>query len=172
MPLLFADKLRALRRQRRMTQSDLARHLGLASHSHVSYLERGLSAPSLELVIKAAGVFGVSVDYLLRDTIPVDRPIPATTQPLPPDDFLQHFGAKLRSLRIEGKLTQVDLARQLGLSTQAHVSLLEGGKKTPSIEIVLKCADLFGMTSDEILYGRTSEERSWPLTSDPAQAQL
>jgi transcriptional regulator with XRE-family HTH domain len=151
MPLLFGDKLRALRRQRRMTQSDLAHHLGLASHSHVSYLERGLSAPSLELAIKAAGVFGVSVDYLLRDTIAVDAATPANTQLAPADDLLQHFGAKLRALRIERGMTQADLARQLGLSTQAHVSLLEGGKKTPSIEIVLRCADLFGMTGDEIL---------------------
>src|SRR5262245_10876831 len=114
MPHLFGDKLRTLRRQRGMTQSDLARHLGLASHSHVSYLERGLSAPSLELAIKAAGVFGVSVDYLLRDTIAVDHPIAANTQPAPGDDLLQHFGAKLRLLRIERGMTQVDLARQLG----------------------------------------------------------
>lgn len=46
---------------------------------------------------------------------------------------------------------QADLARQLGLRTQAHISLLEAGHKEPSINLVLRIADLFGVTTDYLL---------------------
>ena len=41
MPRLFGEKVRALRRQREMTQVELARKLGLAAHTHITKLEAG-----------------------------------------------------------------------------------------------------------------------------------
>jgi DNA-binding XRE family transcriptional regulator len=55
-----------------MTQEDLAQQLGLKRQGHVSNLEMGRKAPSLEMVVKIADVFGVTTDYLLRDTVPVE----------------------------------------------------------------------------------------------------
>jgi transcriptional regulator with XRE-family HTH domain len=153
---LFGDKLRWLRQQRRMTQVEAARHLGLATQSHISYLERGRSAPSLELAIRVAELFGVTTDYLLQDTIAVDQPVSSsfTYANLIP---AQRFGPRLRQLRKQHGMTQVELAAHIAPVSQAHVSFLEAGRKTPSIDIVLECCKLFRVTADDLLRGVTAE---------------
>lgn len=65
--------------------------------------------------------------------------------------FLSNF---LRRVRKDG-WTQVKLAELLGV-TQKHVSRLFNGG-TPSIEIVLKLADYFEVSTDEIL-GRIEQK--------------
>src|SRR5829696_5428266 len=110
MPHLFGDKLRELRRARGITQTDLAHQLGLATHAQVSHLETRRSAPSLDVVIRAADCFSVTTDYLLRDTIPIDHPTLFTAQSKSTWAVSQHFGAKLRQLRKQRDMTQVDLA--------------------------------------------------------------
>src|SRR3954447_20065239 len=109
MPRLFGDKLRSLRLAVQMSQVDLARHLGLASHSHISYLENGHNAPSLELAVNVAGVFGVATDYLLRDSVPVNQPITCTVT-ASDKELAQRFGTRLRQLRLQHGMTQVELA--------------------------------------------------------------
>jgi transcriptional regulator with XRE-family HTH domain len=154
MPQIFGKKLGMLRRQRGLTQANLARSLGLATHSHVSYLESGRSAPSLALVIRAADVFDVTTDYLLRDLIPVDHPQAATARASTTQKPTLQFGAKLRQLRMRQGKTQADLAEQLHVTAQ-YISFLESGRKIPSIDFVLFCADLFGVTTDELLRDTT-----------------
>jgi transcriptional regulator with XRE-family HTH domain len=46
--------------------------LGLARQGYISNIEMGHRDPSLEMVIRVADYFNVPVDYLLRDTIPID----------------------------------------------------------------------------------------------------
>ena len=72
MAQLFGVKLRYLRQQRHLTQADVASKLGFASHVHVSYLEAGQRQPSVDTAIRVAQFFGVTLDYLLRDEIPVE----------------------------------------------------------------------------------------------------
>ncbi len=152
MPRLFGDKLRYLRRQRGIIQVDLARQLGLASHAHIANLEASKDASSLDLIVRVARLFGVTVDSLLRDTIPVEAleayRLPSSSQSeLSP----QHFGIQLRALRLQRNLSQVDLAQQLGIARQAYISNLEAGRKRPSPELVVQIADLFGVTADYLL---------------------
>src|SRR3954463_11569101 len=61
------------------------------------------------------------------------------------------FGAKLRYLRREHKVTQVDLANKLGLASHTHVTKLEAGQRTASLELVVRVADLFKVTTDYLL---------------------
>lgn len=68
---LFGEKLRRLRRGHNLTQTELAVRLGIGSQSFVAHLEAGRKDPSIMLAIQIADLFGVSLDYLLRDTIPV-----------------------------------------------------------------------------------------------------
>jgi transcriptional regulator with XRE-family HTH domain len=49
-------------------------------------------------------------------------------------------------------MSQVQLAEHLEPLSQAHISFLETGNKAPSIEILLRCADLFGVTADDLLH--------------------
>ena len=60
----FSERLAALRRERGMTQADLAARLGI-SKSAVSMYERGNREPELELLQKMADLFRVSVSSLL-----------------------------------------------------------------------------------------------------------
>lgn len=60
----FATRLRALRKEKNMTQKMLADRLGLATSAVCSY-EAGARCPSYEVLIKIAGIFRVSTDYLL-----------------------------------------------------------------------------------------------------------
>ncbi len=60
----FGIRLRALRKERKLTQKVLADRLGLATSAICSY-EAGTRYPSYEVLIKVAGIFRVSTDYLL-----------------------------------------------------------------------------------------------------------
>jgi len=61
-----------------------------------------------------------------------------------------NFGAKLKQLRTESGMTQEELAQQLGLakSTIAHY---ESGRREPDTKTIVKMANIFGVTTDEML---------------------
>jgi transcriptional regulator with XRE-family HTH domain len=61
------------------------------------------------------------------------------------------FGAKLRFLRKRAKLTQRELAEQLGDMDQSFIALLEHGKRNPTVEIVLKVSNLFHVSADQLI---------------------
>lgn len=64
MKLTFGEKVRNLREDADMSQTQL----GLAIHAtqrKVSYIERGISEPTLEDIVALCKVFNVSSDYLL-----------------------------------------------------------------------------------------------------------
>lgn len=60
----FGDKLRKLRTEAGMTQSDLAKRLNITK-SVVSYYELQERTPSPDVLIQLADIFHVSTDYLL-----------------------------------------------------------------------------------------------------------
>ena len=57
------------------------------------------------------------------------------------------FGRKLRVLRHQQGLTQVDLARKLGLSSYTHITKLEASQDAPSLDLVVRIG--FSITSRE-----------------------
>jgi len=61
---LLAEKIKLLRERSDLTQSDLARQLGL-TRSSVNAWEMGLSVPSTKYIVELAKTFKVSTDYLL-----------------------------------------------------------------------------------------------------------
>lgn len=65
--------------------------------------------------------------------------------------IIQRFGQKLHALRLHRHMTLKELAIALGYSTHAYISELEAGKKVPTVELVLKVARLFAVTTDELL---------------------
>lgn len=52
--------------------------------------------------------------------------------------------ATIRSLREEKKMSQAELARLAGLST-TYISLLESGKKSPTLNSLQKISEALGM---------------------------
>jgi transcriptional regulator with XRE-family HTH domain len=60
----FATRLRQLRRDKHLTQAQVASRIGVTP-SMVSSYETDIRLPSYEVMMRIADVFGVTVDYLL-----------------------------------------------------------------------------------------------------------
>ena len=73
MILNIADRIKYLRDKIGMTQTGLAKSLGI-SRSAVNSWEMSLSTPSLSKIVEMSRIFSVSTDYLLtgRDQLTVD----------------------------------------------------------------------------------------------------
>jgi transcriptional regulator with XRE-family HTH domain len=64
------ERIRARRDELGLTQAQLADELGV-THQHVSGIESGISAPSLDLLVRIARRLGVSTDFLLTGESPL-----------------------------------------------------------------------------------------------------
>ena len=64
---------------------------------------------------------------------------------------MQRFGEKLRRLRKRRGLTVRELAEALGYSAHSHISEVETGKREPKVAFILKIADFFQVTTDQLL---------------------
>lgn len=60
------------------------------------------------------------------------------------------FSENIKTLRLERKLSQADIAKKLGITQQAY-SLYETGLKIPSFAMVLNIADFFGVSIDSLV---------------------
>jgi transcriptional regulator with XRE-family HTH domain len=63
---------------------------------------------------------------------------------------VKRIGEKLRTLRLRRGYTTRELAELLGTSN-SFITQVEKGKATPSTYLVLKLADLFGVTTDQLM---------------------
>jgi transcriptional regulator with XRE-family HTH domain len=63
----FAERLRALRKQKNLSQTELGKLADL-HYTHIGRFERGTSRPSGDTLHRLADALGVSSDYLLEGT--------------------------------------------------------------------------------------------------------
>jgi len=68
--MILAEKIIMLRKKKGWSQEELAMRSGVSRQS-VSKWESTASIPDLDKIIKLSEVFGVSTDYLLKDTIEI-----------------------------------------------------------------------------------------------------
>lgn len=61
---VFADRLKDLRKEKGLSQAQLARAVGV-SYGVVCYWETDRSEPTAPNIVKLADYFGVTADYLL-----------------------------------------------------------------------------------------------------------
>ena len=61
---MVADRIKVLREQKGLTQTELSKQLGI-TRSSVNAWEMGISVPSTQYIVELAGIFNVSTDYLL-----------------------------------------------------------------------------------------------------------
>ena len=72
----FSEKLLELRRREGLSQEQLADRLGVTRQS-VSKWESGTAVPELSKLVALSDLFGVSVDYLVKDRLEEpERPVP------------------------------------------------------------------------------------------------
>ena len=71
---MIADRIKFLREQQQMTQTTLAKQLGI-TRSSVNAWEIGISVPSTQYIVELAEIFHVSTDYLLGVSSSVVLPV-------------------------------------------------------------------------------------------------
>ncbi|HEX7838728.1 MAG TPA: helix-turn-helix transcriptional regulator [Kofleriaceae bacterium] len=64
-------------------------------------------------------------------------------------DVSQRLGVRIRTLREERELTQKQLADRVGISA-AHISFIERGAKTASLEVLIGIAEVLDMSLSEL----------------------
>ncbi len=64
MRLTFGEKLRNLREEKELNQTELGKRLGMTQRK-LSYIECGKCEPSIDDIISICNYFQISADYLL-----------------------------------------------------------------------------------------------------------
>ena len=65
-------------------------------------------------------------------------------------EYQQVFGKRVRELRKERGLSQVELAAKVGID-RSYMGFLERGERNPSLEVIAKIAEALSVTPDELL---------------------
>ncbi len=148
--VLFAQKLRLVRRDRGLSQTTLAERTGIATQSHISHLEANRSEPSIALLIELANVLATSTDYFVLDALPL-KPIPFVEVITSTPGVALSIGERIRALRRAAGLTQIELAERLDINAQGYISMVEGNTKELSLNIALRMIDVFAISLDALL---------------------
>ncbi len=64
---------------------------------------------------------------------------------------MQRFGEKVHALRIRQGLSLRKLASMLDLATHSHLDRIEKGENKPSADLILKIADIFEVSTDQLM---------------------
>lgn len=139
--MYFNSNLSFLRKDKGLTQEEVAESLGLACRA-VSFYESGEQEPTLENLLNLARFFEVSVDDLL-------------SKDMRPAGFA--LSGNLKYLRRIMEYTQTDMCRLLKIS-QPALANYENGTRVPTIEALVNISEFFGVTVDDLLKKDLSKE--------------
>jgi transcriptional regulator with XRE-family HTH domain len=64
---------------------------------------------------------------------------------------MRRFGEKLHTLRERRGMSLREMARALGFQSHSHITKIETGKRSPSLELAIQIADLFEVTVDQLV---------------------
>ncbi|AEM79783.1 helix-turn-helix domain-containing protein [Thermoanaerobacter wiegelii] len=92
--MTFSDRLKELRKEKNLTQEDLAKILGI-SRSTIAGYETERKEPDYETLKKIADFFNVSIDYLLGRT-DIRSPVDEITEAVSDDPELLEFWNELK----------------------------------------------------------------------------
>lgn len=84
--MTFGEKLRQLRKRKKLTQEQMAELIEI-HESHVGRYEKDLSSPTAQVLIRISKLFNVSTDYLLFD----DRNEPSTSMKISDNELFTQF---------------------------------------------------------------------------------
>ena len=112
---MFSTRLRILRQQYGLTQSELAKQLGVST-STIGMYEQGRREPDKDALLAIANFFNVTTDYLLGNDTPASNPQTTT----PARDLLDmlfadepEFLAKVKNIEMSGKINKPGVLAQL-----------------------------------------------------------
>ena len=127
--MYLAQNLRYLREQRGFNQKELSDVLGMSR--------------DIETIIKLAQFFDVTLDdFILKELRP---PAPL-------------YVKNLSYLRSKHDMTHEDIADLLGYGRKQRYVAIETGKASASVEDLVKLADFFGVTMEQLIKQDLSKE--------------
>lgn len=140
--MYLAQNIKFLRKQKEVTQQEMADALGINQSSTANW-ESDTRKPDIETIVRIAEYFGVTLDDLiLKDLKP---PIPI-------------YITNIQFLRTKQEMTQEEMANLLGFKDNNSIFLLEKGRMQLSIENMEKICDFFGVTLDQFVKRDLSKE--------------
>lgn len=107
----FKDIVRQLRKERGMTQQELADEIGLTTKVTISQYETGKRKPSFEMIEALADVFHVDMNYLLGFTDKIQKPAGDETDV----DTNKYLAVTLAEINL------IEAYRHAGAETQAAI---------------------------------------------------
>lgn len=137
------NRIAELRKDHNLSQRAFGKIVGAAQNTVCNW-ENGKREPDNDTIVRIAGLFGVSVDYLLGKD---DCPTPKNT-----------FEERLKQIRNEKQLSQAELAKELGVS-QSTVGMWENGKNKPGYPTLIKLSKIFDVSLDYLL-GEDKNDKS------------
>ncbi|EME3581508.1 helix-turn-helix transcriptional regulator [Enterococcus faecium] len=139
-------KIKELRKKNKITQSDLAKKIGIGK-SAISNYESGYRMPKQDLLFKLANFFNESVDIFF--------PTYLETQPKP-TSLDKKIGNLIKQFREEKGVSQELLVKTLGISLN-DLKAYETGQKPFTVDTVFHFADALGVTFDDLFPNTTTE---------------
>ena len=70
----FGRFIAGMRKEKKMTQAELARELDISASS-IGMYEQGRREPDKEMFLRLSRYFGVPVEYLMDDSVKLDEPM-------------------------------------------------------------------------------------------------
>lgn len=132
----LGKNMRRIREALNLSQKQLGERAGI-SQQHVYKLESGaFKNPGLDVAVKVARGLGITLGELLAVAKETDS--------------AGNFRNNLKRLRVGAGLSQAELAKKSGFSTQ-QIMQLETGRSAASVEAVMKFAEALEVSPDEFL---------------------
>lgn len=118
--MILADKIAELRKKNGWSQEELAEQLGVSRQS-VSKWESASSIPDLDKILKMSEIFGVSTDYLLKDSNePEEESLMQAASGTVSDSGNDNY---IRTVSLEEANTFMDIVQNMSAKVAAGVSI-------------------------------------------------
>ena len=118
MDMTIGKRIGLLRKEKGLTQEELAQHMGISPQA-VSKWENDQTCPDISALPKLARLFGVTVDELLegRETLPAARVLPAEQRKDIKDMILRVTldSAEGDKIRVNLPVALVEIAMEIGM---------------------------------------------------------
>ncbi len=139
--MYLAQNLKFLREQMGIGQDEMAKKMDV-TQSAVGNWEKNYRKPDIEMIVRLAEYFGVSLDDLVLKDMRPPKPM---------------YAENMAFLRKQYDMKQKDIANLLKVEVLA-VSKYEKGKIPITIDKLIILADYFGLTLDQLVKQDLSKE--------------
>lgn len=156
--MIFNDRLKRLREEKKMTQSQVAKQCGMVIRAY-QRLENEEAKPNFDSLLSFASYYNISVDWLMGRTD--DRALHQPCVICVPqccgsqEERNMVFNNRLKKLRQEKKVTQGQAAELCGMGLRAYQRLENDGAK-PHFSHLMSLSNYYNVSVDWLM-GRTDD---------------